>query len=241
MRYRGLTWLAYDRCTGANSAVKDYQKRLVSIADEFGSPQGGEPIDVERYRGKIPDAVIEFWQHNGTGIIMDGYFQFCNPDRYASIIQLIFDGDPEIRPEQTHTLGFGAFGTIIAWNEIHQNVIVDLVAGQVSCSALVNGKNTDDANIAVTSRLLLLDGSIFDEYDTASKKLFKPAQKKLGKLGVGQIYGFRPILAFGGNRDLASLQIYDALPHMAILAQAHEMQLMDNEPFPPQPVRVVGG
>jgi len=27
---------------------------------------------------------------------------------------------------------------------------------------------------------------------------------------------------------------------MAILAQAHEMQLMDNAAFPPRPVRVIG-
>jgi hypothetical protein len=29
-------------------------------------------------------------------------------------------------------------------------------------------------------------------------------------------------------------------PHMAILAQAHEMQLMDYGPNPAQPVRIIG-
>ncbi|MGZ2426687.1 T6SS immunity protein Tdi1 domain-containing protein [Rhizobium laguerreae] len=87
---------------------------------------------------------------------------------------------------------------------------------------------------------MLLDSPTFDEYDAEAEKLFKPARSKLGKLGVDQIYGFRPILALGGKRALASLTIYEALPHMAILAQAHELQLMDNAPFPPQPVRVIG-
>nr|WP_205934290.1 GAD-like domain-containing protein [Rhizobium leguminosarum] len=220
--------------------VKDYQVRLASIVEDFGTPQGGEAaVDVERYRGRVPDAVIEFWQQNGTGIILNGYFQFCDPDAYASIMKFVFSGDSQIDAEQTHVLGFGAFGTIIAWNEVHQNVTIDLVNGQVSCQALVNGK-TYDPNVAVTSELMLLDSPTIDEYDAEAEKLFKPARSKLGKLGVGQIYGFRPILALGGNRALASLTIYEASPHMAILAQAHELQLMDNAPFPPQPVRVIG-
>lgn len=120
---------------------------------------------------------------------------------------------PIIHPEQTHVLGFGAFGRIIAWNEVHQNVTIDLVKGQVSCQALVNGK-TYDPNLAVTSELMLLDSPTFDEYDADAQKLFKPARSKLGKLGVGQIYGFKPILALGGNRDLANLVICEALPHI---------------------------
>ncbi|HLP70231.1 MAG TPA: GAD-like domain-containing protein [Rhizobium sp.] len=219
--------------------MKDYQVRLASIIEDFGAPKGGEAVDVERYRGKVPNAVIEFWEQNGTGIIMNGYFQFCDPARYASIMKFIFDGDHEIRPEQTHVLGFGAFGTIVAWNEVHQNMSVNLVNGQVSCQALISGK-TYDPDIAVTSELMLLDDPTFDEYDADVKKLFKPARSKLGTLGVGQIYGFSPILALGGNRALASLEIYEALPHMAILAQAHDMQLMDNAPFPPRPVRLIG-
>ncbi|WP_313904130.1 GAD-like domain-containing protein [Rhizobium laguerreae] len=121
--------------------MKDYQVRLASIVEDFGAPRGGgAAVDVERYRGRVPDAVIEFWQQNGTGIIMNGYFQFCDPDVYASIMKFVFDGDSQIDAEQTHVLGFGAFGTIIAWNEVHQNVTIDLVNGQVSCQALVNGK-----------------------------------------------------------------------------------------------------
>lgn len=222
--------------------MKDYQVRLASIVEDFGIPRGGEAsvIDPERYRGRVPDAMIEFWQQSGTGIILDGYFQFCDPDKYASIMQLVFDGDSEIEVEETHVLGFGAFGTIIAWNEVHQNVTIDLVNGQVSCQALVNGK-TYDPNIAVTSELLLLDDPPLDEYDANAEKLFKPAHSILGKLGVGRIYGFKPILALGGNRALENLSVYEALPHMAILAQAHELQLMDNAVFPPKAIRTVGG
>ena len=219
--------------------MNEYQARLASIVEDFGVPNGGEPVDIERHRGQVPDAVIEFWEHYGTGIVLDGYFQFCDPARFASIMEVVFDGDNEIRPEQTHALGFGAFGTIVAWNEVYQDVVINLVNSQASCPALVSGK-TFDPDVAVTSQLMMIDDPTLDEYDARVKKLFKPACAKLGKLGVGQVYGFQPILALGGDRALESLAIYDALPHMAILAQAHEMQLMDNAAFPPRPVRVIG-
>ncbi len=219
--------------------MKDYQVRLASIIEDFGTPQGGEAVDVEHYRKRVPEALIEFWEQYRTGIIMEGYFQFCDPARYTSIMELIFHDDNDLRPEQTHMLGFGAFGTIVAWNEVHQNVGINLVNGQVTCQALFGGK-AEDPNIAVTSELMLLDDATFDEYDADVKKLFKRAKPKLGKLGPGQIYGFKPILALGGNRHLDSLAVYETLPHMAILAQTHELQLMDNAPFPPKPVRTIG-
>jgi polyhydroxyalkanoate synthesis regulator phasin len=39
-----------------------------------------------------------------------------------------------------HVLGFGAFGKMIAWNETHQDMIIDLVKGMVSCPALTSGE-----------------------------------------------------------------------------------------------------
>ncbi|MGM5012243.1 GAD-like domain-containing protein [Rhizobium sp. 969_B3_N1_2] len=220
--------------------MNNYQARLDSIVQDFGSPENGiAGPDLGHYQGKVPEAMIEFWQQNGIGAVLDGYFQFCDPSQYNGILKLVFSGDPDIHAEQTHVLGFGAFGTIIAWNEVHQDVVVDLVKGQVSCPALLNGKKYDP-NLAVTSQLMMLDDPTLDEYDTNAKKLFKPARSKLGKLGVGHIYGFKPILALGGNRALANLSVYEALPHMAILAQAHELQLMDNAAFPPKAVRIIG-
>jgi hypothetical protein len=211
------------------------------MIEKFGAPRGGKAIaDIDRYRSKVPDAMIEFWQLHGTGTILNGYFQFCDPCDYASIVKLIFDGDSHLKPEQTYMLGFGAFGSMILWNEVYQNVDVDLVRGHVSCRSLVSGK-ANDPNTALTTVLIMLDSPTFDEYDADAEKLFEPARSTLGTLAVGQVYGFKPILAFGGNRALSSLAIYDSKPHMAILAQAHEMYLMDYNPYPAQPVRVIGG
>ncbi|NTA40581.1 GAD-like domain-containing protein [Agrobacterium salinitolerans] len=170
--------------------MNEYQVGLASIVEDFGVPEGGEAVDRECHRGRVPEAMIEFWEQYGTGILLDGYFQFCDPARFASIMKVVFNGDNEIRPEQTHALGFGAFGTIVAWNEVYQDVVINLVNSQASCPALVSGK-TFDPDMAVTSQLMMIDDPTHDEYDAEVKKLFKPACTRLGKLGVGQIYGFK--------------------------------------------------
>lgn len=160
--------------------MNEYQARLASIVEDFGVPNGGGPVDIERHRGQVPDAVIEFWEHYGTGIVLDGYFQFCDPARFASIMKVVFDGDNEIRPEQTHALGFGAFGTIVAWNEVYQDVVINLVNSQASCPALVSGK-TFDPDMAVTSQLMMIDDPTLDEYDAKVKKLFQTGMCQAGK------------------------------------------------------------
>lgn len=220
--------------------MTSYKARLDSIIEMLGKPQEADgSLDPEHYRGKLPHAMVELWQRAGTGLVLGSFFQLCNPARYASIMELVFDGDPDIRPEQTHVLGFGAFGTMLAWNEVYQDMCINLVNGRVSCSALTSGE-TYDPNIAVTTALMLLDDPILDEYDADAEQLFERAKEKLGPLRFGQVYGFKPILAFGGSRELSRLAIYDAPAHMAILAQAHRMHLMDNAVYPPQPVRPIG-
>lgn len=222
-----------------------YKDRLKSVIDKFVGDGVREfvTLDIDRaaYDGRIPPSVFELWAEIGAGPFLDGYFQLCDPRSYGGIIRQVFDGDEHIEPTRTHAIGFSAFGEIIAWNEEYRDVRISLVNGQVSCRWMFKPKPGVDPNMTILSRLLLADDVSFDVLDASGKGLFKSAKSKLGELQAGQIYGFKPILALGGNRSLNSLEVYDALPHMSILAQAHSMQLMDNSVFPPKPVRTIGG
>ena len=40
--------------------MNEYQVRLASIVENFGVPKDGEAVDMERHRGQVPDAMIEF-------------------------------------------------------------------------------------------------------------------------------------------------------------------------------------
>lgn len=223
--------------------MNDYQQRLDSIVEMFGKPDSGDNsdyIDAEKYRNKLPNSMIEFWKQNGIGIILNGYFQFCEPARYSPILAQIFENDPDLKHDRTHAIGFGAFGKLLCWNEDFKHVIVDLINGYVSCRGLINSDKAVSDDADMTSQLMTLDEAFLDEYNAKATKLFKPALSKLGKVEMGQIYGFKPILALGGFRSLDNLVIYEARSHMSILAQAKRPQLMDYSIFPPKPVRPIG-
>ncbi|ARQ14156.1 hypothetical protein NXC12_PE00561 (plasmid) [Rhizobium etli] len=224
--------------------MESYRDRLNSVVEKFSSGDVEEAVglDIDRssYEGRIPGGVFDLWEKVGAGPFFGGYFQLCAPQSYRGIISQVLYGDAQMIPEQTHAIGFSAFGEIVAWNEQYRDVRIDLVNGQISCRSMFNPKPQFDPSVTILSRLLLADEPSFDVLDRGGKGLFKSAKLKLGKLRAGQIYGFRPILALGGNRTADSIKIYEALPHMAILAQAHRMQLMDNSVFPPKAVRRIG-
>jgi hypothetical protein len=222
-----------------------YKARLNAVVEKFGrskplETRHFEKADAGRYSGKVPEGVLEFWGEIGLGLFWDGYFQLCDPATYQPLINAIFEKDEQIRGERTYALGFSAFGEIFAWNDDHRDLTIDLVNGQVSCPWLVEKEEDVDPNIAILTNLLLADGAAFDVVDAKGKGLFKSARSRLGDLKMGQIYGFKPILALGGNRSVDNLAIYDAFAHMSILSQATDLKLMNNAAFPPKPIRLLG-
>lgn len=223
--------------------MQQYKERLEAVIAKFtvGADTGqGGPTDSGKYQGRIPESIFRLWDKLGLGVFLDGYFQLCDPDKYRPILEQALGRDDDLDPARTHPIGFSAFGEIIAWNEDHRDVRVDLVDGEVSCRWLIAPKQGIDPNMTILTRLLLADDASFDPLDANGKPLFKSIRTRLGRLKPGQIYGFKPILAFGGNRTSDSLAAYDALAHMSILAQAQELKLMDMSSYPPRVVRMIG-
>ncbi|MCZ7856391.1 GAD-like domain-containing protein [Agrobacterium salinitolerans] len=220
-----------------------YQTRLDAVLTKLAAGQqekGHGPVDSEKYIGRIPESIFKVWDELGLGVFWNGYFQLCDPDKYRPIVDQVLIGDPDLDPERTHAIGFSAFGEMLAWNETHRSVYVALPESQVSCRWLTSPKEGVDPNLTILTSLLMVDDDSYDMPDENGRPLFKVAQSKLGELGAGQIYGFKPILAFGGPRNVNSLTVYDAFPHMSILAQAHDFELVDMTPFPPRPLRKIG-
>ncbi|RXE86551.1 glutamyl-tRNA amidotransferase [Pseudoalteromonas sp. A757] len=65
-----------------------------------------------------------------------------------------------------------------------------------------------------------------DLKDHNEKPLFERAVEKLGPLENGEIYGFVPALALGGEPKLENLQKVKATEHLAFLADLGEKRVM---------------
>ncbi|WP_420103615.1 GAD-like domain-containing protein [Bosea sp. (in: a-proteobacteria)] len=211
--------------------------------ERFGRPVGGGALDEAvraAYRGKVPDSLTDFWEEVGIGLVLDGYFQLCDPRRYAPVVERLFGADPQLDAARLHLLGFSAMGSLLLWHEIHRAVRVRLPNGEAVARDLLRGDGGGSAEISLGTALTMIDAASYDQNDTSGKHLFKRARKALGPLKLGQIYGFKPALALGGEPKLENLAIYGALEHFSILADLAALRLMDYSKPQPRFVREIG-
>src|SRR5690606_39077646 len=99
-------------------SMSGFDNHFRSIIDKFGPSSNGPAADtamLEEYGGRAPEALLAFWAAYGLGFWRDGYFHLCDPRRYRPVVDAIFRGDPDFRPEEIHVYGMSAFGHLLAW------------------------------------------------------------------------------------------------------------------------------
>ena len=99
------------------------------LVRRFGAPDAAQRAtdeELAELQGHLPPELLAFWHRHGIGKWLLGKFQFCLPQRMAPVSRRIFADDPELDPRETHIVGFSALGELLAWNERHQRVLIDL-------------------------------------------------------------------------------------------------------------------
>jgi len=65
------------------------QSRFAEFIDDFGQPETNRPISaatLNKYRGRLPDRLLEYWQEYGFCHFADGLFWITNPEDYEDIL-----------------------------------------------------------------------------------------------------------------------------------------------------------
>jgi hypothetical protein len=213
------------------------------LMEEYGAFDPVERVsaaDIEPYRGKLPESLLTLWMECGRGSWLGGRFQFCDPARYHSILDLVFGADPDFSSRDCLPYGFTAFGELLIWSQRHQDVAIDLRMGWVTALSMGSHDPAPDDLVIATATLPMLDGTAGDMVDDHGKPLFDRAVAKLGRLSLGEVYGFVPALALGGAVNLKSLKRVSALEHFTILAQSTGFVLRSSETWPPKTIRDIG-
>ncbi len=103
------------------------------LTDRFGAPKPTRSLDLDDealLRQQLPGSLVDFWKVYGLGQWLEGGFQFCKPDDFASLLPAIFNGDKDFKPEDCFIYGYSAFGGLFIWNKKHYNIEIDLVYTQ---------------------------------------------------------------------------------------------------------------
>ncbi len=183
------------------------------------------PSSIERYRGKLPDQLLAYWEEHGWCGYADGLFWTVDPQEYAPVMEA-WIGDTEFSLQDAyHLIARSAFGKLYFWGE-KTGSSFSLFAPGSYCIPRVSRFVGEKMNFGmqVFFSAMSRSGNDFDD-------MFDPARKKLGGLKHDEMYGFVPALGLGGPSTLEHLQKVKAVEHLVLLAQLAPLEVITSPPF----------
>jgi hypothetical protein len=197
---------------------------------KFGPAIEHEPVSqvsFERFRGRLPNQLLEYWREFGWCGFARGLFWLVNPEVWDEPMERMLEETGFLEKDAYHVIARNAFGDMWLWGER-----TGASASVVSSYGMVFPRfnpmafSRDGGDLSMRYFFSGKERDSVDLLDDKQKPLFDRALKKLGPLQSHEVYGFVPLLSAGGACQLKSLQKLDAQVHMAILADMTEMRVM---------------
>ncbi|RIX47675.1 MAG: DUF1851 domain-containing protein [Rhodocyclales bacterium GT-UBC] len=179
------------------------------------------PSSIDRYRGKLPDQLLAYWQEHGWSGYADGLFWTVNPQEYQSVLEAWIGQTPFVEQDTYHLIARSAFGTLYFLGEKHGFTLKISAVGSYATPQYPSSALSLDT---LAQRFF----SYRDREESDFADLFTPALKKLGRLAPNEMFGFIPALALGGPATLEHLQKVKTVEHLVFLAQLSELRVMDS-------------
>ena len=155
---------------------------------------------IENYKDKVPVELVVIWENQGLGTFLNGYLKVINPDDYIELItDSYFRGDVAIPIFAT------AFGDIITWEKNEFLGFINYKFGTFDIFL-------EDLPMFLHS---LSDESFTDDY--FELPLYKEAIEKYDMLDYEQCFGFVPLLALGGFKDVDHLDKVKMYEHILLI------------------------
>lgn len=180
------------------------------------------PSSIERYRGKLPDQLLAYWQEHGWSGYADGLFWTVNPEEYEPVLDAWIDETPLMEEDAYHLIARGAFGDLCFFGE-RTGKKLHVVA--VDATMMPPRAGAKDFNLGIRAFFGSQNRAAYD-INRSGGPLFAPALKKLGRLQHDEMYGFVPALALGGPATLDHLQKVKAVEHLVLLAQLAPLRVL---------------
>ncbi len=209
---------------------------FAAIVDQFGPPAGAvkaTPKEIDRYRDRLPSALLDFWVQHGWGSWKDGRTWLCDPALLEPIVRAIFEGDAELAPDDITAIAYNAFGEVLFWHRTRRSITYTAPLGTVT---IANPESYADIETGrPTSQAFTIGADIFGPIssseapfvDENGKDLFPRAMRRLGPLAPGEIYGFAPALSMGGAAVIANVVRAPIREHLTMLVAIEPPVLYD--------------
>ncbi len=181
---------------------------------------------LDRYRGKLPDQLLRYWQEYGWCGYADGLFWTVDPQEYEPVLDAWIGELPFMEKDAYHIIARSAFGELYFWGE-RTGDSLKLFAPGSYCFPRTSTCAEDGQLDAAMRAFFAKRKRSENDFDG----MFGPALAKLGPLAHDEMYGFVPALALGGSDDLKHLKKIKAVEHLVILAQLAPLTIMEPAAF----------
>lgn len=166
-----------------------------------------------RFKGRLPDQLLSYWQAHGFSGYADGLFWTVNPQDYEPVLNAWLGGSSFLDKDALHIIARTAFGHLLIWGE-QSGFLLQIFAPGSYVVEYQAATDKEDLEFAVQMFFGFRDRSVY-EFDGR----FKAALQRLGRLSHDEMYGFVPALALGGPADVNHLERVNAVEHLVLLAQ----------------------
>ena len=179
------------------------------------------PIEtIQKWRDKLPDLLLTYWQEEGWRGYANGLFWIVDPEDYEDLVDEWLENTSIEQIDVFHVVGRTAFGDLhVCGERTGVNMTISCPINAIfALPKDLKPKSKEDQDWSVRS-FVGLSASECDLEDESGFPLFERAVAKLGPLEPDEIYGFEPAIVLGGKMQLENLVKINLDVHLTILRQ----------------------
>ncbi|EIK47037.1 hypothetical protein O59_001058 [Cellvibrio sp. BR] len=208
-------------------------KKFEWFLKKFGSPihsQIATQETIEKYRNRLPDALIDCWTEYGFCSFLDGLFQIVNPEIYRETIPTWLKGTGLLEIDTFHVFARSGFGELFLWGEkTGQHFNIEILEGSIFDNGSdENYINKEGSSEAILNFFTVLKPSSLDIEDINTEEpIFQYAIDRLGALADDEMFTFEPAPFLGGEQTFKAVNKVNFFIQNEILASMGQREIMD--------------
>ncbi|QCR20494.1 GAD-like domain-containing protein [Agrococcus sp. SGAir0287] len=164
---------------------------------------------IDRYRGRVPDDLIDIWQRYGYGSFGDGFFRVIDPDLY---LERLGDGLGRVGDDGEPATSIPIYATgladLICWEPEPDSVT----------ALLFRDQRLTGLGRQIKTMFTILNYDGIEKYGTDALDwgMYQKAVEAHGTLSYDQSFTYVPLLSLGGEQSVEHMRKRETIPAIQV-------------------------